>query len=241
MSAESKSDIEAKSKTLEDKSGIQLVVATVKSLQGSDIETYANQLARFWKPARRRRTPASCFWSPPASARCGSRSATASKARSPMGSRRSSSSEIIPRFKNKDFPAASSAASTASSACSRATAPSGSRRSMFAPKARRKNRQDLPLVFTVLLIFFIWYLIRNAGSGRPPGPGSRSGPIIFPGGWGIVGLGWRRWRWRLRWGFRWRRFLRRRRTSGSWWMRLLGASFAGLLVLSLASADGAAA
>src|SRR6202051_4050902 len=49
MSAASKSDIEAKSKALEDKSGIQLVVATVKSLQGSDIESYANQLFRFWK------------------------------------------------------------------------------------------------------------------------------------------------------------------------------------------------
>ena len=36
-------------KELEDKSGIQLVVATVKSLQGSDIETYANELFRFWK------------------------------------------------------------------------------------------------------------------------------------------------------------------------------------------------
>ena len=42
-------DLEAKLKDLEDKSGIQLVVATVKSLQGSDIETYANQLFRFWK------------------------------------------------------------------------------------------------------------------------------------------------------------------------------------------------
>ncbi len=49
MSAESRSDVEAKSKELESKSGIQLVVATVKSLQGSDIETYANQLFRFWK------------------------------------------------------------------------------------------------------------------------------------------------------------------------------------------------
>src|SRR6202000_155276 len=49
MNAESKSDIEAKLKTLEDKSGIQLVVATVKSLQGGDIETYANELFRFWK------------------------------------------------------------------------------------------------------------------------------------------------------------------------------------------------
>jgi uncharacterized protein len=49
MTAASRSDIEAKSKNLEDKSGIQLVVATVKSLQGSDVESYANQLFRFWK------------------------------------------------------------------------------------------------------------------------------------------------------------------------------------------------
>src|SRR5580700_2347043 len=49
MSADSRSAIETKLKDLEDKSGIQLVVATVKSLQGSDIETYANQLFRFWK------------------------------------------------------------------------------------------------------------------------------------------------------------------------------------------------
>jgi uncharacterized protein len=41
--------IETKSKELEDKSGIQLVVATVKSLQGSDIETFANELFRTWK------------------------------------------------------------------------------------------------------------------------------------------------------------------------------------------------
>jgi uncharacterized protein len=44
-----KSDIEEMLKNLEDKSGIQLVVATVKSLEGSDIETYANQLFRAWK------------------------------------------------------------------------------------------------------------------------------------------------------------------------------------------------
>jgi uncharacterized protein len=49
MSAASRGAIEARSKDLEDKSSIQLVVATAKSLQGSDIETYANQLFRFWK------------------------------------------------------------------------------------------------------------------------------------------------------------------------------------------------
>src|SRR3984957_20535510 len=49
MTAESRADLESKLKDLEDKSGIQLVVATVKSLEGSDIETYANELFRTWK------------------------------------------------------------------------------------------------------------------------------------------------------------------------------------------------
>ena len=49
MTAQSRTDLEAKLKELEDKSSIQLVVATVKSLQGGDIETYANELFQFWK------------------------------------------------------------------------------------------------------------------------------------------------------------------------------------------------
>lgn len=44
-----RSAIETKLADLEDKSGIQLVVATVGSLQDSDIETFANQLFRTWK------------------------------------------------------------------------------------------------------------------------------------------------------------------------------------------------
>jgi uncharacterized protein len=41
--------IEPKLRDLEDKSGIQLVVATVTSLEGQEIEPYANQLFRTWK------------------------------------------------------------------------------------------------------------------------------------------------------------------------------------------------
>jgi uncharacterized protein len=41
--------IAAKLASLEAKSGIQLVVATVKSLEGDDIEPYANALFRAWK------------------------------------------------------------------------------------------------------------------------------------------------------------------------------------------------
>jgi uncharacterized protein len=41
--------LEAKLADLESKSGIQLVVATVSSLQGEEIEPYANELFRTWK------------------------------------------------------------------------------------------------------------------------------------------------------------------------------------------------
>jgi TPM domain len=49
LTAQSRSGLESKLKDFEDKSRIQLVVATVKSLNGNDIETYANGLFRFWK------------------------------------------------------------------------------------------------------------------------------------------------------------------------------------------------
>jgi uncharacterized protein len=49
IDAGSKPEIERKLEDLESKSGIQLVVATIKSLEGQDIESYANQLFRTWK------------------------------------------------------------------------------------------------------------------------------------------------------------------------------------------------
>ena len=46
IDARSRPPIEQKLTELESKSGIQLVVATVTSLEGQDIESYANQLFR---------------------------------------------------------------------------------------------------------------------------------------------------------------------------------------------------
>jgi uncharacterized protein len=48
-----RSGLETKLTDLENKSGIQLVVATVASLEESDVETYANQLFRAWKLGER--------------------------------------------------------------------------------------------------------------------------------------------------------------------------------------------
>jgi uncharacterized protein len=47
--AEVRSNLESKLAELEAKSGIQLVVATVTSLEGQEIEPYANELFRSWK------------------------------------------------------------------------------------------------------------------------------------------------------------------------------------------------
>src|SRR3982751_6514092 len=47
--AETRNAIEPKLADLETKSGIQLVVATVRSLDGQEIEPYANELFRAWK------------------------------------------------------------------------------------------------------------------------------------------------------------------------------------------------
>jgi uncharacterized protein len=49
LSPDTRAALEVKLKNLEDKSGIQLVVATVSSLDGLEIEPYANQLFRAWK------------------------------------------------------------------------------------------------------------------------------------------------------------------------------------------------
>ena len=51
--AQTRSALETKLADLEEKSGIQLVVATVSSLEGQEIEPYANELFRNWKLGER--------------------------------------------------------------------------------------------------------------------------------------------------------------------------------------------
>jgi len=53
FAAATRTALEMKLADLEAKSGIQLAVATVRSLEGQDIEPYANQLFRTWKLGER--------------------------------------------------------------------------------------------------------------------------------------------------------------------------------------------
>jgi len=131
MSTEVRSAVAGKLKDLEDKSSIQLVVATVASLQGSDIETYANQLFRTWQLGEKQKNNGVLLLVAP----------NEHKVRIEVGYGLESTltarpSSVAPSFhvsKPMTFPAASNAASTASSACSAATPPSGNRSRKASP------------------------------------------------------------------------------------------------------------
>jgi uncharacterized protein len=191
MSPVTKSDVEKKSKDLEDKSGIQFVVATVKSLQGSDIETYANQLFRFWKLGEAKNNNGVLLLVAP----------TEHKVRIEVGyglegtltdalSSVIITSAITPRFKASDFSGGIERGVDGIIAVLTTGA------SEWHRKAKVRSDDPMaafngifPFLLLVLAIFFIWYLIHNANG--PPGKGGRSIFVPYGGSWGSGGgSGW---------------------------------------------------
>jgi uncharacterized protein len=194
ITAQSRSEIETKLKNLEDKSSIQLVVATVKSLQGSDIETYANGLFRFWKLGQAQKNNGVLLVVAP----------TEHKVRIEVGyglegtltdalSSVIIASAIIPRFKAGDF----------SGGIERGVdgiinVLSGDSAGWQAKvEVRREDASSdfdklFPTLFFLSAIFICWYLIHHAGGG-PTGPGTgrrRGTPIFIPYGGPGWGSGW---------------------------------------------------
>jgi uncharacterized protein len=197
MSAESKSDIETKLKALEDKSGIQLVVATVKSLQGGDIETYANGLFRFWKIGQAQKNNGVLLLVAPAEHKV--RIEVGYGLEGTLTDALSSviiSSAIIPRFKTGDFSGGiQRGVDGIISVLSGDTADWQPK-----PNVRREDASGdvdklFPILFFFAIIFVCWYLIRNANGGPPTGGGGTrrgGGPVFIPYGgssWGGGGFG----------------------------------------------------
>ena len=139
ISAQSRGALETKLKELEDKSSIQLVVATVKSLQGSDIETYANGLFRFWKLGQAQKNNGVLLLVAPAEhkVRIEVGYGLEGTLTDALSSVIIASAVSYPVSRREIFPVESSAASTASSMCSAATARAGKPRSTFAAKTPR--------------------------------------------------------------------------------------------------------
>jgi uncharacterized protein len=194
MTAQSRNDVETKSKELEDKSGIQLVVATVKSLQGSDIETYANQLFRFWKLGEAKKNNGVLLLVAPAEHKV--RIEVGYGLEGTLTDALSSviiSSAVIPRFKANDYSGGIQRGVDGMIAVLTTDAGEWHQRADVRADDRSSDFNELfPILFLVFLVFFIWYLIRQAngpGSGAG-GTGGRRRPVIVPPLGGSWGSGW---------------------------------------------------
>jgi uncharacterized protein len=189
MTAQSRSDLEAKLKNLEDKSGIQVVVATVKSLEGGDVETYANQLFRNWKLGEAKKNNGVLLLVAP----------NEHKVRIEVGyglegtltdalSSVIISSAMVPRFKANDFSGGiERGVDGIITVLSGDTADWQPKPSVRAEDPPPLSEGLFTILFVLIAIFVIWSLIRGARgapSGRYVG---RGGPIIcLPNGgsWG---------------------------------------------------------
>jgi uncharacterized protein len=195
--APSRSAIEAKLDELEQKSGIQLVVATVNSLQGNDIETFANQLFRYWKLGEAKKNNGVLLLVAPKDR----------KVRIEVGyglegtltdalSNVIITGAIVPRFKANDY--AGGIERGVDGIISVLTTDAAEWR----PRTRLRNddrqtliEQLMPLILLGLLLFLLRWMMGHARGGTR-GWAGRGGPLFIPIGgspWGrggSSGSGW---------------------------------------------------
>src|SRR5262249_42476225 len=197
ISAQSRGALETKLKELEDKSSIQLVVATVKSLQGGDIETYANGLFRVWKLGQAQKNNGVLLLVAPAEHKV--RIEVGYGLEGTLTDALSSviiASAIIPRFKAGDFSGGiERGVDGIINVLSGDSAGWQTKVDVRREDASADFDKLFPILFFLLVIFICWYLIRQAGGGPSTGR-RRGGPIFIPyggpgwgSGWGGGGLG----------------------------------------------------
>jgi uncharacterized protein len=188
MTVQSRTDVEAKSKQLEDKSGIQLVVATVKSLQGSDVETFANQLFRFWKLGEAKKNNGVLLLVAPAEHKV--RIEVGYGLEGTLTDALSSviiSGAIIPRFKANDFSGGiERGVDGIVSVLSGDSAEWQQKANVRANDSSDDFTKLFPILLFVIVILVIWYLIHNAGGPSSGGTqaGRRSVFVPYGGSWG---------------------------------------------------------
>ncbi len=185
MTAATRTDLEAKLKDLEAKSGIQLVVATVSSLQGSDVETYANELFRTWKLGQAQKNNGVLFLIAP----------NEHKVRIEVGyglegtltdalSSVIISSVVVPRFKAGDYAGGiQRGVDGIIGVLSGDTADWQPKIDVRQDESSGGFDELFSLLFFLLFVFICWYLIRNAGGGGPGRTARRGvGPVFIPYG-----------------------------------------------------------
>jgi len=194
ITAQSRGALETKLKELEDKSSIQLVVATVKSLQGGDVETYANGLFRFWKLGQAQKNNGVLLLVAPVEHKV--RIEVGYGLEGTLTDALSSviiASAIIPRFKAEDFSGGiERGVDGIISVLSGDTADWQAKVDVRREDASSDFDKLFPILFFLLVMFICWYLIHHAG-GVPTGRGAgrrRGTPIFIPYGGPGWGSGW---------------------------------------------------
>ncbi len=182
ISAQGRSELETKLKDLENKSGIQLVVATVKSLEGSDIETYANELFRNWKLGEAKKNNGVLLLVAP----------NEHKVRIEVGyglegtltdalSSVIISSAIVPRFKANDFTGGiERGVDGIISVLSGDTADWQPKPSVRAEDSAPLSNELFLILFVLVVVFVVWSLIRGSGTTSSGRYARRGGGMIFP-------------------------------------------------------------
>jgi uncharacterized protein len=186
MTPEQRAGLEAKLKELEDKSGIQLVVATVSSLEGQEIEPYANALARAWKLGEAKQNNGVLFLIAPKDHRVRIEVGYGLE-----GTLTDATSKIIivnavtPRFKTGDFYGGISRGVDDIIAVLTTDSSDWQKR----PTLRAESSPGFfdavaPFLFIVIFIIVIWALSRRGGRG-----GGMFLPVVFGPGGGFSGGG----------------------------------------------------
>ncbi len=184
ISAQGKSAIEDKLRNLEDKSSIQLVVATVNSLEGADIESYANGLFRAWKLGTAKKNNGVLFLIAP-----NERKMRIEVGYGLEGVLTDAVSSVIiraavaPRFKAGDYSGGIERGVDA------IVETLSSDTSEWTKRAAAQNMSELidqlaPVILFILFMFIMIYMSRNARGGGGGGP-----MIFFPPGGGFGGGG----------------------------------------------------
>ncbi|MEA2832402.1 MAG: uncharacterized protein QOG66_604 [Methylobacteriaceae bacterium] len=184
LPAATRSALDTKLAELENKSGIQLVVATVASLEDNDVETYANQLFRAWKLGEKPKNNGVLLLVAPKER----------KVRIEVGyglegvltdalSNVIITNQIVPKFKAGDFSGGIERGVDGIIAALTTDTSDWQKK-----KQVRTDEQDsafaalLPFLIVGLFIFIFWMMSRHA---RGRGRGGWGGPVFIP-----MGSGW---------------------------------------------------
>jgi uncharacterized protein len=193
IDAATKARLDEKLKALEDKTGTQLVVATLPSLQGYDIADYGYQLGRAWGIGQKGKNNGALLIVAP----------NDRKVRIEVGyglegtltdavTKLIIENAILPRFRTGDFSGGVARGVDDILQVLSGDAEEFKRRADRASRPSGQEGMESFIIVLVILIIFLIIFMRSSSRGQAYRRGWNTGPVILPpmgGGWGGGGGG----------------------------------------------------